>query len=544
MSSSRSIKGITFAELRHGLEAGHIGFSKVPSKRARDFGTLRVFLTDRRFAGNIRLLLGNVVKPAEETCRVLVQPLTSKNAKTDNLLRILLGVPEEEHADMRVCIDLLLALAAKDCLFGPTCDTKDKVKEVWNLPFQEQDDGTGAVWAKLQIVAPPGMDRVTQFVVLRHVPITDPETGAEGVTVENTKKVFDGRRLIRGQNVCAVLEMGEVREYGGKRYLDAEALCVTVDESQSDPNPDAAPSSGRKPVLAIPYDGGFVLFGNSKYPVPEWVAADADMTGVMVIPDAVELGRRMTSGRVTLEAVPVPAGKNHIDYIKHPAGSMRYFMNDKEFKGNLYSREGDFDAPEEAQTYLARKPERHKDSAVTVTSYGAMFAILSLDTIQAYRSINETVMAKVWDLGVANTGNKRPSMEVLKERVKLPGLEPDLTNASELPGEKAQNYCLWEKFQMEPVNGLVELQTQFYQLSQPGMPFVAEKQDGYGMRAGMRPVTVFEWSEMKKDLSAWRIVLYSKYVFYLPDTAPETITWGAVTVPLEPASSKRARIEE
>ncbi len=555
-SSSRRISGVSFAELRAGLEARRFGFTKTTSTRDRDAGTTRVFFGEKAGKTNTLLRLGDISAPVSSQPVVKTDPHPGKNAVNDNQRRCLVSVMESERDDMIACKNLLYQIALEDGVF-PGVDSIEAVKERLQLPFSLPDPVTGTgdfgVWTKLQLTVPrASMERLkTSFLVVRRTETTN-DDGSVSAEFSAVGSDYDGKRVQRGQSLCAILELGECREYNGKRYLDAEARVVTLDESVANMDPSFVPvasSSRVKPTLAFPHDGGYWLFGSSKFPEPVWVAGDSEvLNGVHILPDAKRLAQKFTEDKsVKLEGVEVKPKPGAEPDARFPPGSKRWFLNDDAYKGSLLSREGDFDMPGDLQTYLTTTPAPHKSAAADSKSFGALFAIADSSVADAYRVISRTVLEQAIDLGVANNGSKkRIALEVAKERIKLPGVDPlddeDAEGNADFAVGVNKHYCLWEKFQMEPPSGIEDLQTRFYEIDGK----VATRVSGYELRKGQKPVTVLDWSEMRKDTSAYRVVLYAKYVFFLknePAGMPDEVAWGDVSVTL-PSPSKRSRTQE
>lgn len=528
---------MTLATLRQAMEGGFVKFVKVDSRRPRDSGAKRVFLSDTRVKGNIVLCLGDPLNEPSANPKLITQPRPPKTNPSSNMYVALLGVEGSDQGHLVFIRDWLYAEALREGFMGSAFGSLDRVRDGLTLPFTVPDaDGKGdfGVWIRLQMTHPEEKYRT---VFTSH-------TREDGKIVGQSP--YDGLRLMKDQRVPVLVELSEVSEYNGRFNCAGNARCVSIDAADAITDPDfvrpADSTSRSKPGYYFPWTGGVVAFGNDAYADPTFLAEGSDLSGLIPVPTIMDIRDRYRDKKVALTVVEVKPRADGVPDPKRPPGSKRFFVNDTERKGDLVTWEGNLLGPSETQPFLLKKPALHIKAAADSTTFGALLAITDPEAVQGYRDVKSMLLDDIIDKGVlaAPGSKKRVSKDVAKVQCSLPGIDPaedddyEEEEASASGAEtKRRNFCLWQKLQMEPPRGIKELQTRFYEISDPSQEFTCEKVDGYDLSAGKRVGTLYEWSELVKDGNNARIVLYDKYVFVSKGGAgggagPSalTFTWG------------------
>jgi hypothetical protein len=542
--SDDTVTALTLEELWDGMESGCIKYVKTLSKRAKDMGSERVFLSDKRHSGNVKVRMGGPAQTADVNPTLLTNPIRkSAEAKKMN---VLVGVPASQQPLLAKIHAFLYEQAVKDEIV-----LADRARDVLSIPFVVPgEDGKGdyGIWVALQLEAPvPSLQRlVTKFLVTsKHV------NEAGDTEVEVVCNTYDGNRLSKGLSTPMIIELEEVTEFKGKKYCNARAEYVSVDIGEAIMDPDYVPPVRKslRPPMSFQYGSGTVVFGNDAYPEPVRVeAATAVASTVSLTPSLMVMRDRMTTKEVALQSVEVKARAGVVD-AHNPPGSKRNFINDTNQFGNVITRIGNLCEPTELQPYLGRKPDRHVSSKEDCTSFGALLIMKNPDEVQALREIRHNLIGGVLELGILTGGNlkKRVSREVAEVQVMLPGVEPE---EDDVEDGKARNFCVWVKQQMMPPNGVLALQTNFYELSGPDEEFVCTRIDGHTLAAGRRVCVFAEWSELKKETALHRVVLYAKYVFVTKPGSEgsggvsSSITWDGLLLGDSEGANKKARTAE
>jgi hypothetical protein len=488
--------------------------------------------------------MGGPAQTADVNPTLLTNPIRkSAEAKKMN---VLVGVPASQQPLLAKIHAFLYEQAVKDEIVSA-----DRARDVLSIPFVVPgEDGKGdyGIWVALQLEAPvPSLQRlVTKFLVTsKHV------NEAGDTEVEVVCNTYDGNRLSKGLSTPMIIELEEVTEFKGKKYCNARAEYVSVDIGEAIMDPDYVPPVRKslRPPMSFQYGSGTVVFGNDAYPEPVRVeAATAVASTVSLTPSLMVMRDRMTTKEVALQSVEVKARAGVVD-AHNPPGSKRNFINDTNQFGNVITRIGNLCEPTELQPYLGRKPDRHVSSKEDCTSFGALLIMKNPDEVQALREIRHNLIGGVLELGILTGGNlkKRVSREVAEVQVMLPGVEPE---EDDVEDGKARNFCVWVKQQMMPPNGVLALQTNFYELSGPDEEFVCTRIDGHTLAAGRRVCVFAEWSELKKETALHRVVLYAKYVFVTKPGSEgsggvsSSITWDGLLLGDSEGANKKARTAE
>ncbi len=535
-SASGKSQAINFVELLAKMEADRIEWVVTDSRRPIDPpGTKRVFLACKDTTGNIMMTLGDPTLPVAQNPVVANQPGPSKKNPTSKVYNAFFKISGREAEAMAKCMNWMVEKAYRNNVFGPGFANADKLREAMSFPFTVAD-GSGksddGVWVSWQMEAPKGIESLrTRFMVS----MADTVTAADGstTTVPKILRQYDGSRIVRDQPACCLFELGEFKEYGGLFRGNALGRVVLIDESVAlaDDAPMPAAFSRAKTGFAFPYNGGYILFGTSEFPLPVFrEAADVDISGYKTYIDIVTFRDLFKSGKAAMANVDI-------------GGTIRHFCNVEGFRGNPLICEGNLAAPDDMQPFLMKTPAAHPDS-VDSKSVGALTAITDPEHAAAYTAVAEMKLQQVFDMKIVGTGKRFDTIDKIRGEVALPGTEPE---------NDGEHYFIWQKFNMEAPKDIAELQTQFYLLSAPGEPWTCEKIDGSELTAGRRFMAGYEVSEFKRATGKWREVLYTKVVFVTPNLgskAPTAIMWGNQSVDLEAGDedanlpSKRARTED
>ena len=340
--------------------------------------------------------------------------------------------------------------------------------------------------------------------------------------------------------------------------------------------PLAASTHGPKMGVYIPWTDGVVAFGNEAYPDPTFIPDGDALVNIRPAYTIEDMLERARSGKISLAMRETKAG-GKVD-PKNPPGTKRYFLNDVGIPhGNLMTYEGNLLGDIEQQPYLALKPNRHEKCVEGMpgwNSFGALVIVKDPKHVEGYRGFSNWIVEQVVAQNVfPPIGKKRPSHEMAMalaiNNLALPGMNRhndeagdddvpqeafSVGSTDDIGGAQAaaapRNFGLFQKQQMEPPGGFKELQTRFYEFSDPKEPFTATPVTGYDTNAGRRLGSYYEWSELKKDGDTKaRMVHYMKHAFYAKPTAGATtdsVVWGGASVALEAVdsgSNKRVRVE-